>query len=67
MHLIDHSPFGAVLQQPPRLPGAVPNLFTAWRDLWRSLPADIRRDTIDLFLLTPLILDVAALTWVMLP
>lgn len=44
-----------------------PSLFAAWGDLWRSAPADIRRDIAGLFLLAPLILDVAALAWVMLP
>lgn len=67
MHLLHHSRFGAALQQPRRRPGSASALFAAWRGLWRSAPADVRRDTAGLFLLTPLLLDVAALAWVMLP
>ena len=67
MHLTHHSHFGAVLQQPRQRPGSTPSLLAAWRDLWRSLPYDIRRDTIALFAWTPTMLEAFALAWVMLP
>ncbi|PNU04293.1 hypothetical protein [Novosphingobium guangzhouense] len=67
MHLTNHSHFGAALQQPRRQSGSSPSLLAAWRDLWRSLPYDIRRDTIALFCLTPTLLEAFAFAWVMLP
>lgn len=67
MHLTNHSHFGAVLQQPRRQSASTPPLLTAWRDLWRSAPADVRRDTVELFQLMPLILEAFVAAWVMLP
>ena len=67
MHLTDHSPFAAVLQQPRQRPASTPSLFAAWRDLWRSTPADIRRDVITLFGITPMLVEAFILAWVMLP
>lgn len=67
MHLTNHSHFGAVLQQPRRQSASTPSLLAAWRDLWRDLPTDIRRDVISLFGITPMLLEAFALAWVMLP
>lgn len=67
MHLTNHSHFGAVLQQPRRQSASTPPLLTAWRELWRSAPADVRRDTVALFCWTPTLLEAFVAAWVMLP
>lgn len=67
MHLPNHNQFAAVLHQPRPRSASTPSLLAAWRDFWRDLPADMRRETIDLLLCTPAILECFALAWAMLP
>lgn len=63
----NHKPVSTVGHTPRQKPASTPTLFTACRDLWRSAPDDFRRDTVAMFLLSPLLLGIAAIAWVMLP
>ena len=64
---IPSSQFRTVAPARPAAPASRPSTLSAWRNLWRTAPREVRNDVLALAATTPVLLAAFAALWIMVP